>query len=400
MKKSHRAIIIAGISSVLVAQIVFVALLERPNGVRISFPYENATVPRGIFVTGDAWMKDGIDSIDVILTRIADGTSTTVPAERAVVTDRGEPVFALATYRAELAAPADGEYELSTRIRGGDLVMETKPRRLVVSGPGITEELGFFSLAHLIPLLLVVIVSIALPVAVRRTGSERAKTTGALVITAMFYIDEIIYQIYWFRIGAWPITDALMIHMCGIAVLLTPIMFFTRSERLRQGMFDILYFWGLGGAVQALLTPYVGLHTFPAIKYFAYFISHGTIVVSVIYIVVVYRMDLSLKSLLRAFAATAIGAIVAYGINMLMRLIPPYEPANYWVMGYPPPTGSVVDLFAEWFGPTPRYTIGLAGMAIVLFTLLWLPFPIRRAVRARRSGDFQAAARSDDQPSG
>ena len=385
MKRSHKLVIIAGIGSVLLAQIIFVALLERPNGVRISYPYNNATVPRGIVVTGDAWMKDGVDSIDVILTRLSDGSSTVIPAERSAVTDHGRLVFPLSSYRAELTAPADGEYEISTRVRGGDLFIRTKPHRLTVSGPGVTEELGFLSLAHIIPLILIVVVSVAFPLFVRRIGTERARTTGALIITAVFYIDEIIYQIYWYSIGAWPITDALMIHMCGLAVMLTPIMLFTQNEKLRQWMFDILYFWGLGGAVQALLTPYVGLHTFPAFKYFGYFISHGMIVVSVIYMVVVYRMDLTLKSLLRALAATAIGGIVAYGINMLLWLVPPYEPANYWIMAFPPPTGSVVDIFAEWFGPSPRYAIGLALMAIVLFTILWLPFPIRRAIRARRS---------------
>ena len=66
-------------------------------------------------------------------------------------------------------------------------------------------------------------------------------------------------------------------------------------------------------------------------------------------------MNLTAKSLLRALVATAIGAAAAYGINMLMWQIPPYEPGNYWIMGFPPPTGSVVDLFASWFGPTPRY---------------------------------------------
>ena len=104
MKTLHKAIIIAGIGSVLLAQIVFVTLIERPNGVRINFPYRNATVPRGIVVTGDAWMKEGVDSIDVILARLSDGSQTVVPVERTAVTDDGELVFSLSTYRAELTA--------------------------------------------------------------------------------------------------------------------------------------------------------------------------------------------------------------------------------------------------------------------------------------------------------
>jgi len=53
-------------------------------------------------------------------------------------------------------------------------------------------------------------------------------------------------------------------------------------------------------------------------------------------------------------------------------------------MGYPPPNGSVIDIFANIFGPAPRYLMGLELMGIIVFALIYLPYPIRRGLRRRR----------------
>jgi len=385
MKPRHRIIVGAGIATILLLQVCFLFRLERPDGIRISFPYVNAKVPRGISVTGDAWMRGGIDTIDVILENRSDRSRLIEPGVRARVTYKGKTIFQLAAYRADIEIPSDGEYLLSAVVHGPDGEVTTVPRAITVRGDGKTEELGFLSAAHIIPLILIVGLAVLVPLLIKKIGTEKAKEAGAVAISLVFYIDEIIYQLFWYGIGAWTVTDSIMIHMCGLAVMLTPVMYFTENKRVRQFMFDVLYFWGLGGAVQALLTPYVGLHVFPSVKYFGYFISHGTIVISVIYMTVVYGMDLNFRSLLRALGASFVGGVTAYGLNMVLRFVPPYEPGNYWMMGYPPPTGSVIDIFAEIFGPTPRYGIGLLIMTVVVFTLLWLPFPIRRKLKRKKN---------------
>ena len=161
-------------------------------------------------------------------------------------------------------------------------------------------------------------------------------------------------------------------------------MFAASSDRTRRFLFEILYFWGLGGAVQALFAPDIGFHGFPEMKYLGYFISHGTIILSVLFAAAAYRIQLTWRSLVRAAVVTNIALVLAYGVNQLLRLIPPYEPGNYFVMGYPVPQGSVIDLFAAWFGPSPRYVIGLELMGVVVFSLLWLPYPLARLARRRR----------------
>jgi hypothetical protein len=148
----------------------------------------------------------------------------------------------------------------------------------------------------------------------------------------------------------------------GLAILFIPVLSVIESPKYRQYLFEILYFFGLGGAVQALFAPDIGLHGLPEPKYFCFFISHGTIVFAVVYAAVLYRVELTWRSWIRIVVLTNAFTLAAYGVNLLLRLIPPYEVGNYFAMGYPPPNGSVIDVFA----------------------LIYLPYPIARMVRRRR----------------
>jgi uncharacterized membrane protein YwaF len=116
----------------------------------------------------------------------------------------------------------------------------------------------------------------------------------------------------------------------------------------------------------------------------SFFLSHGLIVASTVVMAMAGGLRITVRSFLRALVVTNILLIPVYGIDQLLRLIPPYDPGNYFVLGYPPPTGSVVDLFAEIFGPSPRYVVGLELMGLAVFGLLYLPWPIARLARRRR----------------
>ena len=101
-------------------------------------------------------------------------------------------------------------------------------------------------------------------------------------------VHEVVYEVYWFAIGAWTVGNCLLLHMCALALMFLPVLYFSRDGRFRQVLFELLFFFGLGGAMQALFTPDIGMHGFPEFKYFNYFLSHGTIVLGLVYAAVVY----------------------------------------------------------------------------------------------------------------
>ena len=236
------------------------------------------------------------------------------------------------------------------------------------------------------PLAVVLALCIAVPLAVRRTRSDLVRDRVAFAITLLLWVHEIVYEIYWFAIGAWTVGNCLLLHMCALALMFLPVLYFSRDGGFRQTLFELLYFFGLGGAMQALFTPDIGMHGFPELKYFDYFISHGTIVLGMVYAAVLYRFELTWKSWIRVVVGTLGATLAAYGLDLLLRFLPPYEVGNYFIMGYPPPTGSVIDVFASIFGPSPRYLVGLVLMGLALFGLLYLPYVVRRLARRRSAG--------------
>ncbi len=380
-----KAFVWTGLGIILGMQVLFTILLATPAGIRVDHPLVGHRVPRTLPLTGTAWIKAGIERIEITAVDAA-GTTVTAPGERWAVKYGGVTAFYISSWRGQIVLPSEGAWRISAAAIGTDGTrVSTEPRTVTVDDAARLREFRLWTPEHLVPLALLLAAWIALPLVVRRANSPRLNARVAVALTLILWVDEVVYQIYWYGIvGAWSAPIALMLQMCGLSILLIPIMFATGSERARRFLFEILYFWGLGGAVQALFAPDIGFHGFPEMKYIGYFVSHGTIILSVLFAAGAYRIQLTWRSLLRVAVVTNIAVAAAYGINQLLRLIPPWEPGNYFVIGYPPPQGSVVDLFASWFGPSPRYLVGLELMGVVVFGLLYLPYPIARAFRRRR----------------
>jgi hypothetical integral membrane protein (TIGR02206 family) len=67
------------------------------------------------------------------------------------------------------------------------------------------------------------------------------------------------------------------LDLCTLSVFLTASVLVARSPRL----YEIVYFWGLGGTTQALATPelYQG---FPSDAFIFFFAGHGLVVIGVV----------------------------------------------------------------------------------------------------------------------
>ncbi len=399
MRRSHTYFIAAGFTLIVGAQIAFTVLLSTPNGVRIKSPEAGFTLDRSFVVSGDGWMKDGIATIQVVARpRVGEGF-VSAAAARDEVKYKGKVLFPLSTWSAHVQLPADGTWDLQASITGSDgttvssLVHEIR----ALKGTPV-REFRSWTPEHLMPIIIIAIAAIGLGLVAR--GGKRGLRPGldessrflpmAFVLSAAMWLNEVIYQLYWFRIGGWSVASALIVQMCGLSILFLPMMLLSGSKRSRQLLFDILYFWGIGGALQALIAPDIGASGFPAYKYFAFFVSHGLIISCATVMALAGGVTITVKSLVRVFVVTNILLVPMYGFDRLLTLIPPYDPGNYFVLGFPPPTGSIVDLFSDIFGPSPRYVLGLELMGLAVFGILYLPWPIARLFR--RAGRRRAQA--------
>ena len=133
-----------------------------------------------------------------------------------------------------------------------------------------------------------------------------------------------------------------------------------------QTIYEFVYFMGIAGALQAVLTPDLGIYGFPHFRFFQTFLSHGLIMTAAIYMTVVEGFRPSWKSVLR----------VAIGINIYMVIVFLINTAigsNYLFVNGKPPTASLLDILPPW----PVYLIYVEAIGIFCCLLLYIPFIIK-----------------------
>jgi hypothetical integral membrane protein (TIGR02206 family) len=402
MQRSRTLIVLCGFVLILGAQVVFTIVLSTQNGIRMKSPQTGIPLGRTFVASGDVWARVGISTVRVEALPAPEGSAgvVTFAAQRDAVKSRGRTLYLLSSWSAALTLPSDGDWLLRGVLLAADGRETATPPRLVSVHAGTpAREFHSWTPEHVVPILIIVALSVGLGLYARGPGKEQPlqeKGTSrfavvAVVLTLAMWTNELSYQVYWFSVGGWSVTSALMLQMCGLSILFLPVMLFSRDQKVRQRLFDVLYFWGIGGAVQALIAPDIGQNGFPAYRYFSFFVSHGLIIATTLTMAIAGRVTITIRSFLRAFVVTNLLLIPFYGIDQLLGLLPPFDPGNYFILGYPPPTGSIVDLFADIFGPSPRYVVGLELMGLVVFLVLYAPWPLARlAGRGRQPGGAPA----------
>ena len=153
----------------------------------------------------------------------------------------------------------------------------------------------------------------------------------------------------------------LPLHMCSVVVWLTMYMLLTNSYPI----YEISYFLGIGGALQALLTPDITGYGFPHFRAFNTFLAHGLLVAVPVYMTLVEKYRPTLSSFKRVFLWTNIYIIPVFLLNLLIG-------SNYLFIAYKPDFPTLLDLLARW----PWYIIQLEVVGFLILFILYLPFLI------------------------
>ena len=131
------------------------------------------------------------------------------------------------------------------------------------------------------------------------------------------------------------------LHLCGVAVWLTALTLLFRNEKA----YEIVYFWGLVGAANAVLTPGGLAVDFPEYRFSQYFIAHSGIVTGVLFATWGLGMRPTLRGMFRAFGYLAAFAAFVAVANLALG-------SNFmWLSG--PPPGTVSPFFAAPWPSVP-----------------------------------------------
>jgi len=210
---------------------------------------------------------------------------------------------------------------------------------------------------HVIAISVTAVV-IAAVLAAGRRSPGRWVDAGAILIAAAVVLSEAGWWVINIANGTWTVRWSLPLHICEAGCFLLAAALIWRS---RFAM-EMSYFWALGGTLPGLFTPDVPGH-FPMPVYFQYYLEHGLLVLGAFYMVVVLRMRPSPGAVKRVCIATGLYAVV-------IGVVDYFTGGNYLFLRNLPPTRT----FLDYMGPWPWYIVTLTVLAIVMFTLLYLPF--------------------------
>ena len=218
-----------------------------------------------------------------------------------------------------------------------------------------------FGLQHWLATSVTVGLGVLLPALLRWEASprvqERARKIIAVCLFAYIGLGPAI------RAGVYglPLREHLPLHLCGISVVLGAFMLWLRSYRL----YEVVYFWGIGGVLAALLTPDLQ-QAFPHPLFLLFFFGHGLAFTAVMFATLVMGFRPRAISLAIVLAASAAYALLIYPLNVILG-------SNYLYLIHKPAQPSPLD----YFGPWPWYLAGLVALAVGVCGVLYLPFAIR-----------------------
>jgi hypothetical integral membrane protein (TIGR02206 family) len=218
----------------------------------------------------------------------------------------------------------------------------------------------FLGAAHIGALLCLVLLNLLLQGCKRMDESARKKVR--VILAVILWLDEAAWHLWNIAYGTWNIQEHLPLHACSILIWLAGFMLIFKV----YGIYEFVYFMGIGGALQALFTPDIGIYGFPHFRFFQTFISHGLLVTSAIYMTTVEGMRPTWRSLVRVMVISNLYMAVVFVINQFIG-------SNYMFVAHKPVGPTLLDMLPAW----PWYIMYIELIGLVMFLLLYLPFAIQ-----------------------
>lgn len=226
-----------------------------------------------------------------------------------------------------------------------------------------------YSAEHLVAVFITVALPFALAALLRRSHSAFAERAIVSAIAAVLVANYIAYLIFVRRLGALHWTQMLPMQMCDWAMVVMLVAMWTGNRR----WFEVAYFWGLGGTVQAVLTP--NLHYgFPDLRFISFFVAHGGIIVSVVFLMLTRGLRPYPSSIVRAFVWSELYFVLTLIVDELTGV-------NYGFLLHQPETFSLLSLLSD---SRPLYLLQMHGLALLFFAILYAPFAIVDLIRGNR----------------
>ena len=225
-----------------------------------------------------------------------------------------------------------------------------------------------YGLAHLVVMALTISLPFIFAAFARKSRWPRSEQLIAKLLAGLLLFNYVGYEIYlaWTVGLAWQ--KALPFQLCDWAMVASLVALLTGRER----WLEVAYFWGIGGTLQAILTPDLK-YAFPDIRFLTFFIAHSGIVVAIAFMMILRKFRPHWISIVRTFAWSELYFVLTITVDLMTG-------ENYGYLLHKPAAASLLDALSDH---RVVYILQMHLLALVFFLVLYLPFALVDMVRKR-----------------
>src|SRR5216683_2448407 len=218
-----------------------------------------------------------------------------------------------------------------------------------------------YGLPHLTVIFITIVLPFALAALVRRTKSQRIERVIIVALSAVLILNYVVYLVFIRSHGAVDWRQMLPMQMCDWGMVVVIVAMLTGNQR----WFEVAYFWGIGGTLQAVLTPNLRFG-FPDWRFISFFTSHCGIIVGVVFLMLTQKYRPYPKSILRTFLWSEFYFVVTLIADELTGF-------NYGFLLHKPEAFSILSVLSD---SRPLYLLQMHGVALLFFLVLYAPFAV------------------------
>ncbi len=234
-----------------------------------------------------------------------------------------------------------------------------------------SETFQLFSAEHfLVVALMAALWALLILVGRRQRGTARLEVLDKVLAVCSLLV-VVGANARWLSPARFMPERSFPLDVCDLTAILVPLTLYFRA----RGLMALLYFWGGAFCSQAVITP--DLLSGPlSLDFWAFWIQHGMIIGSAVYMVMVHGFRPAWRDYIQASAAALLYVILVLPIDIAFGF-------NYGYIGNNRPAH---ESLIDWLGPWPWRVLVIMALGGIVMGILFAPWEICRRLGARRSG--------------
>jgi hypothetical integral membrane protein (TIGR02206 family) len=211
----------------------------------------------------------------------------------------------------------------------------------------------------------------------RKSRWPRSERLIAKLLAGLLLFNYVGYEIYLASTVGLSWQKALPFQLCDWAMVAILVALLTGRER----WLEVAYFWGIGGTLQAILTPDLK-YAFPDIRFLTFFVAHSGVVVAIAFMMIMKKFRPHWISIVRTFAWSELYFVLAITADLITG-------ENYGYLLHKPAAASLLDALSD---DRIVYILQMHLLALLFYFVLYLPFALYDLARKgiRNAGKQEA----------